>query len=476
MTTAIEEKTIAYESAYCTGPGSTHTGDDAIRWCQDVLHSVFWSTQKEIIRSVYEHRQTVVRSCNASGKTFVVSDIAIDFLVNMSPCIVVTTAPTFTQVRDVLWAEIRAKWNEYLYEPTGVECLQTRLEIAPGYFMVGLSPDKGVNFQGFHQVNVLVLFDEAPGVKPDIVRGAKTLMAGGKVRTLWIGNPLEAEGHFFDAFHKGEWNRIHIHHRDTPNFIEEQIEDGKTPDPDDINLPQHIKDQLISRAWVGELRDEAGEDSPLFQSGANGDFPDSDSRTVISLKLATAAAEREVVAEGPIDMGIDCGGGGDLTVYTLKRGNIITEVITESTPDVMQIAYRAVQLHKEHNFRYINCDKGGLGHGPVDRMEELGLPVVGIYFGGKANETDRYANKRTEMALNLKKWLEYGKIPNDRKLIAELTAPRLLGKLTAEGQVQLEEKSETKKRLGHSPDRFDSAGLVVDQTSGRGLGLWVYNE
>jgi len=458
--TTLEQKIAEYEEAYCTGEGNVMTGDDAVRWGENVLHSTYWSGQKEIIRSVFDNRQTVVRSCNASGKTYVLSDIVLAFLLNMSPSIVVTTAPTFKQVKDVLWAQIREKWDKHLIELMGgLQCLQTRLEIAPGHFAIGISPDKGVSFQGFHSKNVLIAFDEAPGVKPEIVRGARTLMAGGNVHTVWIGNPLEAEGHFFDAFQKGNWNRIHIHHKDTPNFTGEDI-------------PQRIKDELISKEWVEDLKETAGEDSPLYQSGANGDFPDADSKHIISLKLAREAVEREVVAEGPIDMGIDCGGGGDLTVYTLKRGNVIEKIITESTPDVMQIPYKAVQLHKQFDFRFINVDMGGLGHGVVNRMEELGLPVNGIHFGGTANDDAQYANKRTEMAYNLKSWLEYGKIPDDNMLIGDMTSVRLLTgtsgmvKLTPKGQLQLEPKSETKKRLHRSPDRFDSAGLAVDQTSG----------
>ncbi len=461
MSAGLQEKVTAYENAYCTGPGNTMTGDDAVRWCRNVLGSIHWSVQEEIVRSVFDNRNTAVRSCNGTGKTYVLSDIVLAFLVNMSPCIVVTTAPTFKQVKDVLWAQIRHKWNASLRELMGgLECLQTRLEIAPGHFAIGISPDKGVSFQGFHSTNVLIAFDEAPGVDPDIVRGARTLMAGGNVHTVWIGNPLKSEGHFFDAFQKGPWNRIHIHHKDTPNFTGEE-------------LPQSIKDELINETWVEDLKEEVGEDSPAYQSGANGDFPDADQKHVISLKLAREAVNREVVAEGPIDLGIDCGGGGDLTVYTLKRGNVITEIITESTPDVMQIPATAQQLHIEHKFRFINVDKGGLGHGPVDRMAELGLPVQGVYFGGTANEDDRYANKRTEMAFNLKKWLEYGKIPDDRKLIGDITSIRVLPKLTAKHQLQLEPKEETKKRLGRSPDRFDSLGLVVDQTGGaQGPGIY----
>jgi len=465
MTTAtqaeIQATTDAYEELYATGEDKTFTGDDAVRWGKDTLKSTYWSMQEEIMRSVFDNRLTAVRSCNSVGKTFIASDIALTFLLNMTPSIVATTAPRFQQVRDVLWQEIRTKYELHLANGMNdIECQQTRLEIAPGWFMVGLSPEKGVGLQGLHQVNVLVICDEAPGVRLEIMQAAKTLMASGNAHMLWIGNPLESRGEFYNAFAGGGgWNAKHISYEMTPNFTGEE-------------LPENIKNQLISPQWVDERREEWGEDSPLFLSSCLGEFPLDNPRAVIPLKLCMDSIAREIVPEGDLDMGIDCGGGGDLTVYTKKRGNVITEIITESTPDVMQIPYVAMRHHRKENFRFIKVDKGGLGHGVVNRMGELDLPVIGVFFGGSANDTEQYVNKRTELWCNMKKWLEYGKIPDDPKLVAELTSTQFLDKLTAKGQLQLESKKETKKRLGRSPDRADSLALAVDQVaraSGTGI-------
>ena len=122
MTTQVEEYTTQYESLYTTG--GEFTGDDAVRWGEDFLHSTYWSKQEEIVRSVFDNRKTAVRSCNSAGKSFVASDIALAFFLNMAPSVVITTAPTFKQVRDVLWAQIRAKYDEHLasFLP-GIECL-----------------------------------------------------------------------------------------------------------------------------------------------------------------------------------------------------------------------------------------------------------------------------------------------------------------------------------------------------------------
>ena len=164
----IQTETDEYDGTY--GEAREFTGDQAVRWCENALGSEYWSMQKEIIRSVFDNEFTAVRACNGPGKTFVASDVVLAFLLNMGPAIVPTTAPRFQQVRDVLWQEIRGKYDVKLAPIMGgIECQQTRLEIAPGWFAVGLSPESGVGLQGLHQANMLIVLDEAPGVRPEIV-------------------------------------------------------------------------------------------------------------------------------------------------------------------------------------------------------------------------------------------------------------------------------------------------------------------
>jgi hypothetical protein len=56
-----------------------------------------------------------------------------------------------------------------------------------------------VRFQGFHG-RLLIVVDEAPGVKADIWEAIEGIRAGGDVRVLALGNPTIASGPFYDAF------------------------------------------------------------------------------------------------------------------------------------------------------------------------------------------------------------------------------------------------------------------------------------
>lgn len=437
----IDDAVDWYEAEY---------SNDPVAWTHDVLNEFLWSMQAEILDSVFRNRKTVVRSCNSAGKTFVAAVAVLAFLYLRYPSKVITTAPTWYQVRDLLWSEINSLFNKHLAEDVLGRCLTTRLEVDSDWFAIGISPKEAVNFQGFHQEHVLVIFDEAPGVREDVVEGAETLEASGDFHLLKIGNPIEQAGHFYNDFRDSTFEKFHIPYDQTPNFTGEEV-------------PDHVSRNLINPEWVEDKRNKWGEGSPLFQSKALAEFPAAGGNQVISLALCERAANREIVPEGDIYLGVDVArGGGDLTVLTLRRGNVILEQETMNSRDLMEITGRISALHNEHKYRGINIDVIGVGAGVYDRCRELGHPVYPINSAEKAIDDSRYANKRTEMWFNMKDWLGYGRIPNNSDLMADLTAPQY--KYTSKGQYQLERKDETKKRLKRSPDQGDSAVYSTQNT------------
>jgi hypothetical protein len=440
--TTVDEGLELYTGRY--GDGSN--GDGAVLWCQEVLGSFLWSKQREIVKSVFENRKTAVRSCHSSGKTFVAADIVLAFMCLCYPAKVITTAPTFHQVYNLLWSEIRTKYSEHLVdEMGGIQCLRARLEFAPDWFAVGISPRESVSFQGFHQDNILVVFDEAPGVDPDIVEAAESLMSSGNAHCLWIGNPIEATGFFYEAFRDSSFHQIKISYEDTPNFTGEDV-------------PDYVSRSLISREWVNERREKWGEASPMFMSRCRAEFP-TGAGGVIPLSLCEKAVARELAGEGDMVLGVDVGAGGDLTAYTRRPGLEILDVATQSTLEPSDVIGRIVQMHERDNYRAINIDKIGIGWGVVGPLQDQGLPAFGISAAEAAYDSEHYAKRRDELWFGMRDFLATGKLPSDLELIADLTAPKY--KLDERGRYKVEKKSETKKRLKRSPDRGDSANLSV---------------
>lgn len=72
-------------------------------------------------------------------------------------------------------------------------------------------------------------------------------------------------------------------------------------------------------------------------------------------------------------------------------------------------------------------DDGGVGGGVVDRLRQLGFWIVqGVNFGAKSDNPrtgEKAANKRSEMWLTARAWLESGPLRDDPLLAAELSAP-----------------------------------------------------
>ena len=462
MTAAVEEGLELYTEKY--GDGSD---GGAVRFGEDLLGAVYWSKQVEIIESVFANEKTVVKACHNSSKTYTAADIILAFMFLCYPAKVITTAPTWDQVRNLLWSEIRSRWDKYLAQDMpGVECHQMRLEIDPDWYAVGLSPKETVSLTGHHQTNVLVVFDEAPGVSLEKNIAAESLMSGKNPHWLKIGNPTDASGHFYDNFKSSQWNSITIGYKDTPNFIHLQDD----PDPRDVNLPDRIKEQLITETWVDGRKDEWGEEHPLFISRCEGNFPKEGERQVIGLTLCEDAANRDIQPEGDIYLGVDVARyGDDLTVYTRRRGNVIIEQITDARRNTMEVSGKVSALHHQDDYKGIHVDVIGVGAGVVDRLQELGHPVVPWDVRESADDKKRYFNKRSEAWFEFREWLKYGRIPKDTALMADLTAPQYT--ITSDGKLKVESKDDTKKRLGRSPDKADSA-IAAIQSGSSGIYAW----
>ncbi len=76
----------------------------------DFAHSVLrvdlWNKQREVLSALLEHRRVAVKAGNGLGKGFSAAVAVMWFLHTHDPAIVLSTAPTFRQVRYILWRQI----------------------------------------------------------------------------------------------------------------------------------------------------------------------------------------------------------------------------------------------------------------------------------------------------------------------------------------------------------------------------------
>jgi hypothetical protein len=412
-----------------------------LQWIDEVLGVRLWSKQSEIVESTFRERRTVVQSCHGIGKTFTAAVTVLAFLYTRQPCKVITTAPTWYQVKDLLWSEINTLFRTRLESRYG-KVLTTALRISDNHFALGISPKDAVNFQGFHSPNILVVFDEAPGVRSSTIEGADSLMSAGNAHQLWIGNPTESQGHFYEACNSPQWNHFKVRYQDTPNFTNE-------------NLDPAVRAQLINQRWIDEKIQDWGVDDPRYQSRVLGDFPDITEDQVISRKWVDAATERQIpIGDEKGVLSIDVARfGDDKTVYSEVFGNVLLRQTAESKKSITEIVGKAISVFKAGRFSHIRVDDVGVGGGVTDGLVSKGLPVIPINAGSSSNFSDFY-NLRAEMTWGLRDWIQKASIPNHPQLKADLIAPKY--SYTEKGQIKIEGKADMKKRLNRSPDFGDS--------------------
>lgn len=417
---------------------------DPVRYCRNILRFDPWSKQAEIIASVFTHNRTAVRSCHGVGKTITAANTALAFLAAYPRSRVITTAPTYTQVRDLLWPEIHRAISR---SPSGLypEPDTTRLTLAKDWFAVGVSTNRPERFQGHHAENLLLIVDEASGVDEQIYEAAEGFRTATGGRLLLIGNPTQTSGQFYRAFHseRSEWNTISISAFDSPNFTGEEV-------------PAHVARNLVSREWVEEKRRMWGEDSPLWQVRVLGEFPTTTDDQVIGLAAVEEAQRREVAPEEPAVIACDVARyGSDETVIVIRKGNHVRIETAYTGRSLMETAGRILDATRglDTTFRIV-IDDAGLGGGVTDRLREQGYKVDAFNGGSPAHDATLYPNRRSEAWFVFAEHLPSLDLDADPQLAADLVAPRYT--LDSMGRRVVEPKDTTKKRLGRSPDRADA--------------------
>ena len=111
-----------------------------------------------------------------------------------------------------------------------------------------------------------------------------------------------------------------------------------------------------------------------------------------------------------------------------------------------------------HGRDAVMIDSTRAGDGVVDRLRQLGFCPTAM-DAASASALDNCLNKRAEMWWRMRDWLkEGGSIPALGDLLSDLTAPEY--GYTTRGKVQIEKKSDMKKRGLHSPDLADALALT----------------
>jgi len=450
-------------------------------WLKERLGEDPWSKQVEIMLAMTKHRKVEVMSCHDVGKSFIAARIAAWWIDIFPPgdAFVVTTAPTTAQVKSILWREIgrahtKGKLEGRVNQTEWYVPVEGREEIVA----FGRKPDEydPAAFQGIHSQNVLVIIDEANGVRGPLHDAADSLIANDTGKMLMIGNPDDPSGEFFEASKPNSgWEVIKISAFDSPNFTGEAV-------------TQRVSNALIGKVYVEERRKKWApqwtwnaektavvppegskpEDThPFWQSKILGLFPQTPQgvHPLIPMPWILAAQNRsleEQVADDPINMGVDVGGGGDESVIAIAKGGFVRVVKSAQSPDTMRVVDDIIAMRAAFGCRSIRVDVIGIGRGVCDRAIELELPITGINVGRASHEPDRFSNLRAQFWWYVRTLFEQGMVdldPEDEDLAAELATLRY--KPAEKGKILMESKDEARRRGVRSPNRADALMLAL---------------
>ncbi len=418
--------------------------------------------QDEVLKAVVTNDRLALKASKGPGKSTLLAWIGWWFLFCHLHPKVVATSISGDNLADGLWAEI-AKWqlNSRLLRATFTWTASRVFakQHSETWWASARSWPKGADtsaqadtLAGVHADNVLFLIDEAGGIPDAVVATAEAGLANadaaaGRVAKLILaGNPTHLEGPLYRACT-----------RERALWWVKEI----SGDPDDPKRAPRV-----SLEWARQQISKYGRDNPWVLVNVFGQFPPGQSNCLIGVEDASKAGARTLKDAEWVDevriLGVDVARfGDDRTVLFPRQGKVALRPKVFRGLDTMTVASHVASLIEKWNPAATFVDVATFGAGVVDRLHQLGFPVIGVDFGGKALQP-KFSNRRSEMWHGMADWLRAGGCtPDIPELVAELTAPTY--KFDPAGKLLLEKKAEVKKRVGVSPDLADALCLTFAQ-------------
>ena len=425
--------------------------DDPDMFVKDVFGVTPESWQSEALKALRDHDKIAVKSGHGVGKTACESWIIFWFVLLHNDVKIPCTAPTSSQLKEILWSELK-KWHREMIEPLrniiDITTEHVRLKNSDSRFAVARTARKEnpEAFQGFHATNLLFIVDEASGVDDIIFEVGKGAMSTKGSKILMCGNPTRRSGYFFRAFYganSDSWYKITV----------------------DCNTVERC-----DRVFIDDIITEYGIDSDVYRVRVLGEFPNSDINSLIPAAVVDAARKGEGVISQrgqPVIFGVDpAWGGGDRTCVVMRTGRVITALkdFKPINPEehLVELADYIAEQARKYKPDLINIDVGGVGAGVYDILHRYRVENIRkVKFGGSATSKKyKYKNKRAEIWHLFREWLSDTpcKIPDDDDFCNDLTEIQSVP--TMDGSLQLESKELMKKRGVRSPDWGDACACT----------------
>jgi len=423
------------------------------------------------------------------GKTKLAAGLVNHFFDCFTPSIIYTYAPTWEQVHDLLWKEIKV---DRAGKGLPGKMLDLALERGPQHFARGRAThDAGgqgsERLQGQHGRYLMFVLDEAEGVADYVFDAVDSMTSGGIAIVLMLANPRTRTSRFHKVAAVPSVRNFRISCLQHPN-----VREGREIVPGAVRRA-YVEEMLAAHAAVvAEHRPDEFTFEMPWQPGVIY-RPDAEFLfrvlgvapltlaidTLVPVGRFAAAAARD--ARAPADgsrarMGVDVARyGADVGTLYITRGDT---------------AWRAARFAQEDTLAYVRCitrearalaacgvnslhirvdGGGGFGNGVIDLLRAdptlaaafTDFQVHVVHFNGTPYAAEAYADLATEMCAAAADALTRLALRDPPDTLEADLCERRYTWTTRHGieVKQLEAKERFKARVGRSPD--DGDGLVL---------------
>lgn len=416
--------------------------------------------QREVMEDIREHLhsedwnqiplQLAIASGHGIGKSALLGMLTNWCLNCWADCKILITANTEGQLRTKTSPEI-TKWcamnliNDFGLFQYNTFSMHSTIKGHEKSWRCDLVPWSITNtdsFQGLHNEGkiILIIFDEAAGVDDEIWDVTQGALTDEDTVIIWLsfGNPTRAKGWFRECFRKysADWKTRHIDSRDV----------------------EGTNKRLFAK-WAKAR----GENSDFFKVRVRGMFPSASATQFYNTDLVDEARGKHLREDqysfAPLILTCDPAWTGDDQILIGYRQGLyhkILEKIDKNNNDVT-IANKLMRYEDELNADAVFIDQGW-GQGIFSVGSTNGRTWHLIAFGSASGRAD-CVNKRAEMLVSVRDWLEEGgAIDPDDDLFEELIFMEVLP--TMDGKYKFPDKDTIRQDLGRSPNCLDQLALT----------------
>lgn len=415
--------------------------------------------QEEALDAYPTNPRLAMKSAKGPGKSTTLAWIGWNFLLTRLHPKCVATSISGGNLRDGLWSEF-SKWQErdksgllkHMFEITTTRIFakqhpNTWFISARTWPQKAEASAQAETLAGIHADAVLILMDES-GAMPDAIMPTVEAVLAGTLdgHIVQAGNPTQTSGPLYRAFKIAPklWYKIEI-----------------TGDPDNPK-----RSNRIPLALALEQIEQYGRTNPWVLVNIFGEFPAQSLNALIGPDEVREAMKRfyreREIGNMPRIMAADVARFGDDASYLAKRQGI--QMFPGLKRRNLTSDEGAAMVNREwESWQADACmidATGGFGSGWIDQLRLLGRTAIGVQFSGKAHFSEKFSNKRSEMAIEFADWIRSGGalIESDELLRSLTETTYTFSK--SDGRLILEPKDLIKAKLGFSPDEMDASMMT----------------